>query len=220
MNLSSSVLKTLFDHFDVWGDATVGDDLITVEGDVIFAPPNSKSALPVRFRLVTGGFNCSGSGLTKLDGCPQEVGGNFYCHNNKLTDLKGAPTKTGGDFYCGLNQLTSLDGAPMKVGRDFWCETNPLVSLDGSPSLVGGIFTATYDPQLPLLRTLVAQQIDLKPRMGTGRLTQAAEQVLNKHAGKDRRGVFSAAKELLQAGEQIQQEQGLAHNPFERNARW
>ena len=90
----------------------------------------SLTKLPLRFRNVSGDFDCYNNNLTSLEGAPDEVGGNFYCNDNKLTSLDGAPTSVGGNFYCYNNQLTSLEGAPTSVSY-FYYYNNKLTSLKG-----------------------------------------------------------------------------------------
>ena len=64
--------------------------------------------LPVKFRDVSGNFNCSHNYLTSLDGCPSRVGGHFNCDGNELSLLKGCPEYVGGSFHCNKNKLLSL----------------------------------------------------------------------------------------------------------------
>ena len=133
--------------------------------------------LPLKFRNVTGHFDCCNNQLTSLEGSPKEIGGNFICssnqlislegcpsyvggnfdcyHNNKLTSLKGSPKEIGGTFYCHQNKLTSLEGSPKEVGDDFICYSNQLTSLKGAPIKVGGHFYCDSH----LLPYLISQNI-------------------------------------------------------------
>ena len=142
---------------------TINDDLtIDVDGDVNLARKNLMEFPDyIQFGVVKGTFNCSGSRLTSLRGCPREVRGAFFCYDNQLTSLKGAPEnvwykfdcssnklttlegcpkKVGGDFFCSFNKLTSLIGSPRKVERGFYCNNNQLTSLKGAPDEVGHFF--------------------------------------------------------------------------------
>ena len=120
------------------------DGSIDVTGDVkIFGYKQKK--LPVRFRHVSGNFDCTHNQLTSLAEAPKSVGGNFYCINNQLTSLAGAPKSVGGNFNCSSNQLTSLAGAPESVGENFWCINNQLTSLTGAPKSVGGHFDCIHN---------------------------------------------------------------------------
>jgi len=96
--------------------------------------------LPLKFRNVSGGFNCDANRLTTLEGSPQSIGGSFYCEENKLSNLDGTPREIGGSLYCGDNKLTSLEGAPNTVGDNFYCSKNKLTNLVGCPTSVGGDF--------------------------------------------------------------------------------
>jgi hypothetical protein len=182
-------------HFEVDGKVNINSTtgLVDVDGDVKLKEEIKVRRLPVSFDRVVGNFDCSSNQLTSLEGAPTSVGGDFYCTNNKLTSLEGAPTSVGGDFYCYNNNLVSLEGAPKDVGGNFWCD---------------------YNKNLPLLRLLAYQRIRV---LGA---SLQLYQILKKYAGTGRRGAIQAAREIMQAGEQMQQLQALDHNPFERNARW
>ena len=110
------------------------------------------------------------------------VDGDFWCHNNQLTTLEGAPTSVGGDFRCYHNQLTSLEGMPA----------------------VEGTLWLSYSPTLPLLRCLLAKEIQLYPK---DRKHKTAEKILNRYAGQGKRALFDCQKDLEDAG-------------FEGNAKW
>ena len=66
-----------------------------------------------------------------------------------------------------------------------------------------------YEPDLPLLKTLVANRVEFttgKTRVSWDRIMQCQD-ILNKYAGKGKRVIFDAQKDLEDAG-------------FEENARW
>jgi hypothetical protein len=167
---------------------------------------------------------CSLNQLTTLEGGPTSVGGSFWCDNNQLTTLEGAPTSVGGGFFCHINQLTTLEGAPTSVGGSFWCDNNQLTTLEGAPTSVGGNFSCSnqqlttleglptvpgtlhlsYSPTLPLLRCLLAKEIQLYPLHGKHK---TAEVILNRYGGQGKRAMFDCQKDLEDAG-------------FEENARW
>lgn len=86
--------------------------------------------LPLKFRKVTGWFDCSNNQLTSLAGGPEIVNSWFNCATNQLTNLKGSPQKVSGYFDCSDNQLTNLEGAPSVIGH-FSCSHNQLTSLVG-----------------------------------------------------------------------------------------
>jgi hypothetical protein len=105
---------------------TINDDGSIDVNDNVDLSKKRLSKLPLKFRNVTGFFDCYNNQLTSLEGAPTTVGSNFYCDNNQLTSLEGAPTTVGGNFYCSNNQLTSLEGAPRTVGGSFDCNNNPI----------------------------------------------------------------------------------------------
>jgi hypothetical protein len=56
------------------------DNTVDVDGDVnLYHKLGNMKKLPVKFGKVSGGFYCSISKLTTLEGCPKYVGGNFWC---------------------------------------------------------------------------------------------------------------------------------------------
>ena len=76
--------------------------------------------LPIKFGVVTQGFNIRGGGLTTLEGSPRRAK-YFTCKNNHyLTDLKGGPEKVDLNFFIeDCDRLTSLEGCPKYVGQGF-----------------------------------------------------------------------------------------------------
>jgi hypothetical protein len=68
------------------------DGSIDVDGnvDLYFKRLNK---LPLKFRNVSGYFDCSHNNLTSLEGSPKSVSGGFNCSYNKLTSLKGCPNQ-------------------------------------------------------------------------------------------------------------------------------
>jgi len=106
------------------------DGSISVAGGVMIT--NGLPQLPIKFKEVTGFFNC-GHSLISLEGCPEEVGSGFYCNTNKLKSLKGCPKIILGSFHCSDNQLTSLKYCPEYVGGDYSCRKNQITNFDGLP---------------------------------------------------------------------------------------
>ena len=112
--------------------------------------------------IVVGSFDCSGLGLTSLQGAPKNMAGNFNCSrnnlqtlehapkiitegsfncsNNKIVNLIGSPTEVDNNFYCSNNHLTNLQNGPKLVKQDFHCEGNPIETLDNIKTKVLGIF--------------------------------------------------------------------------------
>ena len=102
------------------------------------------NSIPIKFRYVSGNFNCSGIGLTNLENCPKTIGGDFDASENSLKTLQGGPTDVGGTYNVYLNDLTSLSGAPSEIKKDFDAAANPFSSLQGGPTKVG----RSYDVSL------------------------------------------------------------------------
>ena len=151
---------------------------------------------------VVGGFECFSNQLTTLEGAPQSVGGDFSCYNNQLTTLEHSPQSVHGSFSCSYNQLTTLEGAPKSVGYDFYCINNPLTTLEGMPAIPGTL-KLSYSPTLPLLRCLLAKEVQFFPTLKD----KTIETILNKYTGQGKRAMFDCQKELEDAG-------------FAENARW
>jgi len=119
---------------------TFNDDLtIDVNGNVDLYD-KYLSKIPIKFRNVSGFFDCSYNNLTSLEGCPKTIGDYFDCDNNMLTSLVGGPETVVDYFDCSYNELTSLLGSPKTLGGYFDCSNNNLISLEGSPKMIGGNF--------------------------------------------------------------------------------
>jgi hypothetical protein len=169
------LLKTYFSSMEFTIDP---DGYVNVIGNCVL--DKYVKSLPVKFRHVSGEFDCFNSGLTTLIGSPDVVEGNFICSHNQLTSLEGAPQSIGAYFNCRGNVLTSLDGL--------------------SESFKGKIFL-NYDPDLPILRLL--RCIDIKfffmdessPKTGI-------VGILNKYCGANfsRSNILQCQKELIQNG--------------------
>ena len=121
------------------------DGSIDVDGSVNLSLLNL-TKLPLKFRNVSGSFNCYHNQLTTLEGCPTNIRGNFYCDNNNLTSLEGSPNSVYGYFNCDYNNITSLEGAPTYVGGYFNCGYNKITSLEGFQSHIVGNFYCGYNP--------------------------------------------------------------------------
>jgi len=162
--------------------------------------------LPVTFHEVDG-FDVGGMGLTSLAGSPKFVYTEFLCIENQLKTLEGGPVSVGGAYLCGFNNLTSLKGAPKKVLGHMSCPRNPLVSLEGIPGEGLGGLVLEYNRTLPLLRALVAKQIQFVHHKDEPEPPQKLQEIMSKYAGQGKRAMFDCQKELEDAG-------------FSENARW
>jgi len=196
-------------YFQTGGNVTIDKmGLVSCAGRVEISG-TSLTKLPVQFKTVHGDFICVNNKLTTLEGVPSTVRGSFWCQVNQLKTLEHAPKTVGGHFACNDNQLTTLAGAPSITGDNFFCFSNPLDTLEGLPAVPGTLWL-TYSSNLPLLRCLLAKEIRFWPEVTDPRETEKAttvQQILNKNAGKGKRMIFDAQKELEDAG-------------FAENARW
>ncbi|MCK9475624.1 MAG: hypothetical protein M0R46_06890 [Candidatus Muirbacterium halophilum] len=141
-NINNSEIEAICKKYNIT-NYTINEDVsIDVDGDVYLYNKKLK-VLPLKFRKVSGNFDCNDNQLTTLEGAPQSVGGDFYCTSNQLTSLVGCPQYIGGDFNCSFNKLTSLVGSPQNIGGNFSCSFNELTSLKGSPQSIGGSFNCS-----------------------------------------------------------------------------
>lgn len=116
------------------------DGSIDVDRDVNLCN-KGLSKLPLKFRKVSGNFDCSYNELISLEGSPSKAR-YFNCGSNKLTSLEHGPKNV--DYYnCTNNHLTSLEGAPESM-YSFDCSRNNLESLYGCPKKLS-IFKCSYN---------------------------------------------------------------------------
>jgi hypothetical protein len=110
-------------------DYTINEDgSIDVDGNVDLEN-KGLAKLPLKFRKVTGDFNCIDNKLISLEGAPKYVGGNFNCSYNQLTSLEDCPESVGGYFSCKNNKLTSLEHFPKVVVGDIYLYNNPVSDI-------------------------------------------------------------------------------------------
>ena len=176
-------MRLLKRNFRTTGEITIDDEgLVSCKGNVELKQELKHERLPVSF---------------------DRIYGYFWCSHNQLETLAGTPRWVRGNFTCTSNQLTTLEGSLNSVGGDFWCFNNSsLRSLEGLPDISGTLFLS-YSPTLPLLRCLLAQQVEFEPSLPD----KTVENILNKYAGQGRAGAIDCKRELVSAG-------------FEENARW
>lgn len=96
--------------------------------------------IKVKFNCVMGDFNCTGSGLESLIGCPEEVQVTFNCSNNQLKTLEYSPKEVFGNFICSANELMSLKCSPKKIRLESIklediSELKNFIYLDNNPLL-------------------------------------------------------------------------------------
>jgi len=75
----------------------------------------------IQFNKVGGHFNCKGSELTTLRGCPRWVNKDYICDFNRLTSLEFGPDFIGGCFTCSNNyelSIKEIERFKKKLGAD------------------------------------------------------------------------------------------------------
>lgn len=83
--------KIIRDHWIMIDPYNINDDgSIDVFGNVKFSA-DYLTELPLRFKVVTGNFDCSKLSLLTLENSPIEVGGTFNCSYNQLSTLEHLP---------------------------------------------------------------------------------------------------------------------------------
>jgi len=129
---SQDSIESICEMYGITNYTINEDGSIDVDGDVsLYGVKLIK--LPLKFRTVTGFFDCCDNKLTTLEGSPKSVGGFFDCQNNQLTSLEGSPKEVGGSFYCSENKLTSLIGGPEVVLNTYYAYNNQINSFEGFP---------------------------------------------------------------------------------------
>lgn len=123
---------------------TINSDFsIDINGNVNLSNKKIIGKIPIKFRYVSGDFNCGGCDLISLEGSPSKVGGSFIAGQNKLTSLKGCPSEIGKSFYCHRNNLTDLKFIPQYITEDLYCSDNRINTLKNGPIKVKGRFVAS-----------------------------------------------------------------------------
>lgn len=135
------------------------------------------------------------------------VSGNFEASYKSLESLEGLPTHVGGRLGLSGNRITNLQHCSAHVGKDLWITSlGSLTSLEGFPLHVGGTVHITWNPQLPMLRCLQAQYVEIhKPQFVTTEsyeAMRACEAILHNPLwrGKGKSHMLNCALELKQAG--------------------
>jgi hypothetical protein len=84
-------------------NCTINDDLtVDVDGDVNLYN-KSLTAIPIKFGIVKGNFDCGYNQLTSTEFFPNEVYGNVFCYNNNLKNLNDFPKIVTGWIDIGIN---------------------------------------------------------------------------------------------------------------------
>ena len=178
-------IRDLFDgYFTISGKITINDDgTVDCYGTVQMIRKSSR--FPVRFGTVENGwFDCTGMGLTSLDGAPVTVDGTFDCCDNLLKNLEGGPTE---------------------VDLDYVVYNNPLESLKGFPKILRRLFKLDYDPKLPLLRVLTAKRgVYFLPSFEYPYIAKI-QSVLFDFAGQGKAGAMACSLALLKLERELKE---------------
>jgi hypothetical protein len=134
--------------------------------------------------LIAPRIACSSRYLTKLINMPKFCYTTLRCIENELTSFDGIPLGIT-ELFIQDNQLRSLEGLPNTLGI-LDCSDNPLETLAGlENSKEIYALRLSYDPNLPLLRTLSLTDKNAKIIFpgGEGSLKgqQVVEEILNHH---------------------------------------
>jgi len=168
-------------RLNIKGSLDAMPGLLSIYGGVGF--PDGK--LPIRFGTVSHNFDVGGCRLTTLEGCPTYVGLLCSVADNPLETLVGAPSRVDYGFSIqNLPNLKSLEGFPESV---FMCRF-------------------TWQPDLPLLRLLQAQRLEMDD-YSLRKEPGLCLEILQKYAGQGEAGAFACGAELATAG-------------LKENARW
>lgn len=191
------IQKTFKQYFAYNDDVHIDDQgIVSTTGDVQFT--GGQKQLPVHFGEVGGTFKATMRKLTTLVGSPHTVGHQFICWGNQITSLEHGPTKVGAEVYAHDCQLTNLIHAPECT--TLFVQNNPLVSLEGMPNTLQ-VFGFTFDPHLPMLKSLQAAKISLYAKEGLdNQQALTCYKILDKYVGQGKPGAIKAAAELIKAG--------------------
>jgi len=162
--------------------------------------------IPVEFNIVQGYFQAQHMNLNSLKNSPIQCTGLFVSNNN-LENFNHLPSGLV-NLDISNNKFKNFQGLKTEFLTRLDAFGNPLESLEGLPTSPPeeplGI-SITWSKHLPLLRLLVATDIDLLGRPGEH--FEPVESILRRYAGQGKRAMFDCQKELEDAG-------------FEENARW
>jgi len=210
------ILTVLRIHFEIDNSPIVANDPritainddggIEINGNVRMIRP-AGGRIPVKFYMVDGWFQAERMGLGSLENCPDSCGSLFVA-SNSLRSLEHAPAYLG-SLDISDNRFHNFVGLPQTVSV-VTAVDNPLTSLDGlpeSPPEEPLTVAISYSSHLPLLRLLVAEEIEIYNPRNNNKRFEPVQSILNSYAGQGSAGAFACGAELATAG-------------FKENARW
>jgi len=187
---------------------TINDDgSVSVWGNVRMTRP-AGGRMPVAFDEVSGWFQAERMRLTTFENFPHTCN-DLFVAENELSSFKNCPTHIE-SLDISNNRFENFVGLDTAALTRIDAAGNPLKSLEGLPKtppetpLGIGI---TYRKDLPLLRLLVATEIDILDPQRLIKRYEPVQSILRKYAGQGRSGVIDCKRELVAAG-------------FEGNAKW
>jgi hypothetical protein len=155
-------------------DYTINDDLSIDVDNSVYLRNLGLTKIPLRFRNVTGNFDCSNNHLTNLEGCPINViNGYFTCSNNNLKNLYNSPKIVGYHFGCSNNELISLESFNSIVG------VNDKSTLHIAKNPIYDIYRIFNDPsKIELFNDYdCIREIDGKPAVILDRLNDFLQEI-------------------------------------------
>lgn len=143
--------RSMEEELDRYGirNYTIQGNVVNVKGNVNLSRLGLEK-IPFVFGKVTGDFKCTNNRLTRLLGCPDEVGGDFDCSNNMLTTLQFGPKRVAMDYVCEHNQLEYLHLGNVVIEGDLFASGNRISTFKHLPQELGGMLYpgSLFDPKL------------------------------------------------------------------------
>jgi hypothetical protein len=133
------LIHNFMDHYGISRYKVNEDFSVDVFGDVNLSLKNLVK-IPVKFRKVSGYFDCSANKLTNLVNAPDEILNYFDCTVNNIYTLIGGPRYVEGGYYCMDNKLEDLVGYPKYCLTVFDASRNELKTLKGTPETIKARF--------------------------------------------------------------------------------
>ena len=151
--------------FDVAGRHCIEHGRVVVVGDCRPRTGARATRLPVPFARVEGNFDCSGLGLTTMEGAPSYVADDLLCMDNALQTLGPDPIWVGGDVHAQGNPL-DFSRPPFvigsQIGRIFCSPTR----ISDSPHDLALILGNLNGPWLRAMSIRDGVLLEYHPKLG------------------------------------------------------
>jgi len=194
MVMTQYIISALRQHFHIDNSPITRDDSrieeIYSDGsvDIIGNVRMIRSAsgdIPVEFNIVQGYFQAQNMNLNSLKNSPIQCN-SLFVSNNNLENFNHLPSGIV-NLDISNNKFKNFQGLKTEFLTRLDAFGNPLESLEGLPNSPPEVplgIGITYSKNLPLLRLLVATDIDiLDPQMITKRF-EPVQRILRKYAGR------------------------------------